>query len=1624
MAKRWAVALCALVLFLSKGAEAFRKAEADDGKESRFERYAEGFVGVYAEPTNFQRQRVVPGAFNATTDMWRTSGGVRYRGSITPTISTPRSQPEMPLEDPHGRQSCPEMVGPINSAYFCRGPKYGYCDRRSGTCYCETGYAGTSCELCTAAYYRADNGIDCLPRVLCPNDCSGGGACDYATGVCACEPHRIGTDCSRPRCSGIDTMCRECSSANCTRCADGFHLRPHGAGCAACSSTHDPRCTTCDDERCLACGDMLLLSVRRSGRRRADPGLPLDERVRELSIGLPFGTQRTEAFGEAEPFRVMGTATSDSRGQGSAELVHEARTCVQGGRSLGNPSLSANCPRAFCRDARWQCYPAPEHLASHRVCGHEGTLRWSSPTYAVGESEREVRLTVVRSGGGVGEVEVDFDVRLLPVGWGGGSSRADAANAELAAAERTAIVAAGNDASHAAWPHSKRYAFGSASWDDLTATGSYTGSQHLLFPEGVISLSFIIPINDDRLSEGDERFEVVLLNARGGASIGPQRSAIVTILDDDTETGRFDPHSMGTGFTTHANLGGVAGGGRDAYVVSSVVNATRTLRVAVSGADFLAQPLPEGTSGGEEHLLMRLIDRRGYNQSAASPSTWSSGFEGGGAAYGFQGLPLDSFDLHAVARGAEEVSLRSQARIGVLEIPTCNHFPTSSTETKSCENGAEGTYSAVRDCSLAATKGTSPCEMSGSTFEGYIVPARAGEYFLEVVHLHSGGMKAEFFNNPWLLPPAVVSRVDAAVDFQWGQNRITPQARDHISARWHGRLNVRPKGGASFTFVVETAPTDNCRLWIDRVLLIDRWNEPCGSVSRAYPLRAYFFHEVTLEYRHHVGPASVSLKFLSEQAGVCPEAPCVIQKEDEYTRMHYETHVRGSPAAITVNPGPPSGGATIAAGRALTNATAGVVADFHVFVRDKGGNNREVLASEDRVHMVAEMVQPSTSDGAAVRAVGGTLTGTVVALGDHSGSHSGDGTRMGGATHWAKYTPTVAGRYLLSVAVVAPSHGMGMFGNDTSSDFPDTIDGLASAHVRGSPFTLDVVPGRTAARACDCFSGSLGVNSLGHGGETIANGAVGSATTFTIRSRDEFRNPTAREGDAFSVMLFNAGSGTVTAGTVVYQGQGLYAASVIPVAAGSNSIVVTLNGVQVADSPYTQLVLPGPTSGTHGTATGSGLRNAVAGFPANFTVQARDNKANPRQVGGNTVTVNVHPIADNTSSLVNDIVAGSCTDNADSTYFCTYVAQGNGPRLLEVLVDGEPIVGSRFELSVGDGLAVGLNTTAVGGGLLGGVAGSVATFVVQMHDAFGNERDGLEATDASSIHIDLQDGVGFTSVFNNNYSATLMGGGKVRVDYIPTKIGLHPLRVVVNEVLTGSSTNPAADVAGSPFTIAVTPAPPSGTKTQATGDGCYVATAGEPAHVFLHVRDMFDNECVNGGDVQYLRVRLRPEAHATTADSFVATIADLQDNHGGYVATYTAVVAGPTWCNATLLQPGGLGAKYFSSHLPATTPNRAGYVAPLLSKVDATISFSREGAVAGSSASAWPPLASLGSGLTYAAVWEGVVRAQHSELYSFYLSTSDGARMWFDGRLLISVRAHATSLSLCTSHIKSTRLTH
>lgn len=256
------------------------------------------------------------------------------------------------------------MIGPTDDdKYYCLGKEYGYCDRRSGTCFCNTGYKGPSCASCAPSHIKV--GDLCYPIQKCPKDCSRHGTCDFVTGVCTChDKYWYGVDCSKRTCQEWDEYCMDCNDVECLKCIPGYsvnnnivrtttttttpttpttttttavtttsnenntthstnatnaepqsqpeaqqqqqqHQHQHQL-CQPCTR-FDPRCRVCNAHQCLECIDLLLLSIRRAGPRPQDYQTPLppDELERELSITVPFASLQTNAFDEAESYFLM-----------------------------------------------------------------------------------------------------------------------------------------------------------------------------------------------------------------------------------------------------------------------------------------------------------------------------------------------------------------------------------------------------------------------------------------------------------------------------------------------------------------------------------------------------------------------------------------------------------------------------------------------------------------------------------------------------------------------------------------------------------------------------------------------------------------------------------------------------------------------------------------------------------------------------------------------------------------------------------------------------------------------------------------------------------------------------------------------------------------------------------------------------------------------------------------------------------------------------------------------------------------------------------------------------------------------------------------------------------------------
>ncbi|MBI3880988.1 MAG: aggregation factor core protein MAFp3, isoform C, partial [Verrucomicrobia bacterium] len=163
-----------------------------------------------------------------------------------------------------------------------------------------------------------------------------------------------------------------------------------------------------------------------------------------------------------------------------------------------------------------------------------GRISFSSAAYSVSEAGVFATITVIRTNGTAGIVSVNFAT-------GNGSALAGA---------------------------------------DYTATNGV-----LVFPDGVTIAQFAVLITNDFLVEGNETVNLTLGNVAGGASLGDQPAAVLTIVDDDFygafqfSTNAFVANeSAGAATITVLRVGGSAG------TVS--VNYATAPGTATVGSDF------------------------------------------------------------------------------------------------------------------------------------------------------------------------------------------------------------------------------------------------------------------------------------------------------------------------------------------------------------------------------------------------------------------------------------------------------------------------------------------------------------------------------------------------------------------------------------------------------------------------------------------------------------------------------------------------------------------------------------------------------------------------------------------------------------------------------------------------------------------------------------------------------------------------------------------------------------------------------------------------------------------------------------------------------------------------------
>lgn len=120
------------------------------------------------------------------------------------------------------------------------------------------------------------------------------------------------------------------------------------------------------------------------------------------------------------------------------------------------------------------------------------------------------------------------------------------------------------------------------------------------------------------------------------------------------------------------------------------------------------------------------------------------------------------------------------------------------------------------------------------------------------------GLYGEYFNSK-VLTQRKFSRTDSTVNFDWGSGSPHPSiGADTFSVRWTGWLQAPSSGSYSF----HTLSDDGVRLWVNGVLLINKWkNQSATEHSGSISLSAGQKYDIRLEFYENTGAAVIKLSW-------------------------------------------------------------------------------------------------------------------------------------------------------------------------------------------------------------------------------------------------------------------------------------------------------------------------------------------------------------------------------------------------------------------------------------------------------------------------------------------------------------------------------------------------------------------------------------------------------------------------------------------------------------------------------------------------------------------------------------------------------------------------------------------
>lgn len=390
---------------------------------------------------------------------------------------------------------------------------------------------------------------------------------------------------------------------------------------------------------------------------------------------------------------------------------------------------------------------------------------------------------------------------------------------------------------------------------------------------------------------------------------------------------------------------------------------------------------------------------------------------------------------------------------------------------------------------------------------------------------------------------------------------------------------------------------------------------------------------------------------------------------------------------------------------------------------------------------------------------GDDWTITIASSIDRHDYHYGSIVDHGNGTYSVRVTPQISGPNSLSI----------------------TLNGV---HIRHSPFRMEVVHDHVSGLTSFVVDGNKNVLT------------AMTENMLTLQARDAWGNNAiyCNEEPYDTIVTVESENILSEKNSVEYRGSGKYALIVTPLKAEATILNIKLNGDVIH---FNTSVIAGEFDSSETSASGPGLKKAIAGEDSTFVVQSKDSGGNKKQKHDDMhFEVDLVLVDRQTLPLqTDDLIGGELVSSAqryigNGQYEVTYSVKIAGLYLMYVRsIDGTDISGSPFSVTIMPAAMSAEHSVIVGPGTKEGIAGMLAEVRLYARDVYTNFVDTYSIDEVETTltlksrhHSQYERATGFVDPVNNTiikYTRRDAGGGIFNLDYTPLFAGEYEMNVTV-----------------------------------------------------------------------------------------------------------------------------------------------------------------------------------------------------------------------------------------------------